>query len=287
MKMGRNVLVLAVVVELASLNIRDSKLSLATAKMKSSQSPAFKRFLSDFTLGFSDGLTVPFALTAGLSSLGKTDTVITGGLAELCAGSISMGIGGYLAARDECGPCQFSVKDLEESRDSCERNSESDFMVEQSEKMQMQAEELVRQHLEPLDLPSSTITTILNTIQQVPSDLQRVVSRLNSLKDDLSPSQPTPQSPIISGLSISLGYTIGGIIPLLPYIFTSTVGLGLQWSSCLCLLVLFAFGAGKSYILQAGDASVRSWIIEGLQMLVLGALAAIAAVACVTWVGAN
>jgi VIT1/CCC1 family predicted Fe2+/Mn2+ transporter len=255
--------------------------------MRSSQSPAFKRFLSDFTLGFSDGLTVPFALTAGLSSLGKTDTVITGGLAELCAGSISMGIGGYLAARDECAPCQTKPKDLEDSRESCERNSESDYMVEQSEKMQMQAEELVRQHLEPLDLPSSTVTTILNTIQQEPSDLQRVVSRLNTLKDDISPSQPTPQSPIISGLSISLGYTIGGIIPLFPYFFTSTVGLGLQWSSCLCLLVLFAFGAGKSYILQTGDASVRSWMIEGLQMLVLGALAAIAAVACVTWVGAS
>ena len=68
-------------------------------KMAKSRSPYLTRFLSDFTLGFSDGLTVPFALTAGLSSLGRADTVISAGLAELCAGSISMGIGGYLAAR--------------------------------------------------------------------------------------------------------------------------------------------------------------------------------------------
>ncbi|KAF4458143.1 hypothetical protein F53441_78 [Fusarium austroafricanum] len=254
--------------------------------MKSSQSPAFKRFLSDFTLGFSDGLTVPFALTAGLSSLGKTDTVITGGLAELCAGSISMGIGGYLAARDECTPCQNSPDDVEEARESYERTSESDYMVEQSEKMQMQAEELVRQHLEPLELSGSTVTTILNALQQEPSDLRRTISRLQSFQQDLSStSQPIPQSPIISGLSISLGYTIGGIIPLLPYFFASTVGLGFRWSLCLCLIVLFAFGAGKSWILRTGDATVRSCIVEGVQMMLLGAAAAGAAVACVAWMG--
>ena len=82
-------------------------------RMKPTQSPFLTRFLSDFTLGFSDGLTVPFALTAGLSSLGRTDTVISGGLAELCAGSISMGIGGYLAARDEIP----KHSQLEESQD--------------------------------------------------------------------------------------------------------------------------------------------------------------------------
>lgn len=59
------------------------------------------KFLSNFTLGFADGFTVPFALSAGLSSLSQTKTVIYAGLAEICAGSISMGIGGYLAARGE------------------------------------------------------------------------------------------------------------------------------------------------------------------------------------------
>ncbi|SPJ78884.1 related to proposed vacuolar iron transport protein [Fusarium torulosum] len=181
---------------------------------------ASKRFLSDFTLGFSDGLTVPFALTAGLSSLGKTDTVITGGLAELCAGSISMGIGGYLAARDQCAPCQNEL-DVEQRHDEHERISESDSMVEQSEKTQILAEELVRQHLEPLHLPSSLVTTFLNGMSREPTDLQRVVSRLQTYKDPSSAIQTSPQSPIMSGLSISLGYAIGGIIPLLPYFFTN------------------------------------------------------------------
>src|SRR4051812_19127083 len=52
--------------------------------------PSLQTFLPDFTLGFADGLTVPFALTAGLSSLGQTSTVIYAGMAEICAGSISM-----------------------------------------------------------------------------------------------------------------------------------------------------------------------------------------------------
>ena len=59
------------------------------------------RILSDFTIGLSDGLTVPFALTAGLSALGDTRVVIFGGLAELVAGAISMGVAGYLGAKGE------------------------------------------------------------------------------------------------------------------------------------------------------------------------------------------
>jgi hypothetical protein len=59
------------------------------------------RFISDAIIGLSDGLTVPFALTAGLSALGDTKVVIFGGLAELTAGAISMGLGGYLGAKSE------------------------------------------------------------------------------------------------------------------------------------------------------------------------------------------
>jgi vacuolar iron transporter family protein len=59
------------------------------------------RVISDAIIGLSDGLTVPFALTAGLSALGDTKVVVYGGLAELCAGAISMGLGGYLGAKSE------------------------------------------------------------------------------------------------------------------------------------------------------------------------------------------
>ncbi|KAF7543846.1 hypothetical protein G7Z17_g10407 [Cylindrodendrum hubeiense] len=206
--------------------------------MKPSQSPSLTRFLSDFTLGFSDGLTVPFALTAGLSSLGNTDTVISGGLAELCAGCISMGIGGYLAARDEIpqpqrpSQQQSDVDDEEEARGmlSYDGNSESSTSLDVAEKASGNTEELIRQHLEPLDLPPAIISTILTTLQDEPSRAVRTAASLQSYNDKLSASttDPLPISPVLSGLSISLGYTIGGIIPLCPYFFAATVGLGLR-----------------------------------------------------------
>ncbi|KAM0431332.1 hypothetical protein ACHAPT_005306 [Fusarium lateritium] len=255
--------------------------------MKLFQSPSLKRFLSDFTLGFSDGLTVPFALTAGLSSLGKTDTVISGGLAELCAGSISMGIGGYLAARDEI-PCQSrrqsDAVDDEEMRGilSYDTNRESDDISEHAEKAQSRAEELVRLHLEPLDLPSFTVTSILSALQHEPTGLQRAALRLQSYREDTSsPQTSVLPSPVISGLSISLGYAVGGTIPLFPYFFADTVGLALQWSIGLCLVVLFGFGFGKSCILKNRRTTIGGCVFEGLQMLILGALAAGAAVTCV------
>ncbi|RFN51866.1 hypothetical protein FIE12Z_3827 [Fusarium flagelliforme] len=255
--------------------------------MKSAQSPACKRFLSDFTLGFSDGLTVPFALTAGLSSLGKTDTVVTGGLAELCAGSISMGIGGYLAARDECISSLTSLPDEDTKTDSGGAGShETDCMVGESEKMQGMMEDLVRRHLEPLDLPPSTITSILTTIQRSPRTPQHTISRLETFSTNVPDSAKlSTTSPITSGLSISLGYAVGGTIPLLPYFFASTVGSGLQISTVMCLVVLFSFGAGKKWMLSSKEDEMRACVVEGLQMLVLGALAAGAAVLCVSWLG--
>ncbi|CAG7565191.1 unnamed protein product [Fusarium equiseti] len=258
--------------------------------MMSYQSPAFKRFLSDFTLGFADGLTVPFALTAGLSSLGKTDTVITGGLAELCAGSISMGIGGYLAARDECFSSLPSLPDEadNESDSGGAGSHETDYMVEESEKMQGMMEDLVRRHLEPLDLPPSTITSILTDIQQSPRTPQHTISRLETFSTNVPDSAKLiATSPITSGLSISLGYAVGGIIPLLPYFFTSTVGSGLQLSTVLCLVVLFTFGAGKKWMMSSKEDGLRGCVIEGLQMSILGALAASAAVLCVLWLGSS
>ncbi|KAG8666749.1 hypothetical protein FPOAC2_11875 [Fusarium poae] len=255
--------------------------------MKSIKKQSLKRFFSDFTLGFSDGLTVPFALTAGLSSLGKADTVITGGLAELCAGSISMGIGGYLAARDECLPCQPTLSDEEDLSDhnGSDGTSETDCMVEQSEKMQARLDDLIRCHLEPLNLSVSSITTVLDSIQREPKTVRHTISKLESFRDNISlPDTSHTPSSIISGLTISLGYAVGGIIPLLPYFFASTVGMGLRLSTFLCLMVLFAFGAGKRWILSSDRRNIIPCLVEGLQMLVLGAVAACAAVLCVIWV---
>lgn len=266
------------------------------------QSPTVVRFLSDFTLGFADGLTVPFALTAGLSSLGRTDTVIYAGLAELCAGSISMGIGGYLSARDEL--CSASHRDPgAENGDEEEgaamlgtedRSSDGSSRRSFDEKTTKDdAEHLIRKHLEPLRLDTSTLAQVISSLHGQNGGMNETARRIKShFHHDTQTSSlplrepPTLPSPYVSGLSISLGYVLGGIIPLFPYFFASTVGMGLIWSAILCLLALFSYGSGKSFFLnQQSTMRWRKMIMEGLQMMVLGSLAATAAVLCVVLVG--
>lgn len=283
---------------------------------KSSRSPFLTRFLSDFTLGFADGLTVPFALTAGLSSLGRADTVIFAGLAELCAGSISMGIGGYLAARDELlslpeeQEAHAAAGDEEELRGMLQDTARSSHGEDSEDSMRRSLDEkrgesrdvpehnpneyVIRRHLEPLALSSPVLADILTNLKHQPGGMDLVARRLLSHQesstspDSHSADHLLPVWPVASGLSISLGYVIGGLIPLLPYFFASTVGLGLRWSIGLCLVALLVFGSGKSWILHGGRAAGwRRCVWEGVQMLVLGSLAAAAAVLCVTILGAS
>ncbi|POR30864.1 Protein CCC1, partial [Tolypocladium paradoxum] len=277
-----------------------------------SRSPCLTRFLSDFTLGFSDGLTVPFALTAGLSSLGRADTVIYAGLAELCAGSISMGIGGYLSALDEVprpssqhhhhhssgdGVDEEELRGMlgDGSTGGTSTGSSRGSIDEKDKGREAREEELVRRHLEPLALPGSTLSDMMAALRRRPDGLTRAAMQLQQQQEDAaaaaaaaaasSSEQRLPVWPAASGLSISLGYVVGGIIPLFPYLFAATVGLALRWSICLCLAALMAFGSGKSWVLRGEDRSWRRCLLEGLQMLVLGSLAAGAAVLCVNMVG--
>lgn len=280
-------------------------LHITSAIMAKSRSPCLTRFLSDFTLGFSDGLTVPFALTAGLSSLGRADTVIYAGLAELCAGSISMGIGGYLSAVDEL-PTQpdrraspdggdddeelaaMLLHDGGPSAISTSSESGSRGSVGDREKgLDAPDELLVRRHLEPLALSGSAVSDIIAALRRRPNGLARAAHQLQQPSRELSAAsgKPLPPSPVASGLSISLGYVVGGVIPLFPYFFAPTVGLGLGWSITLCLLALMSFGFGKSWLLTGGNATWRRCLLQGFQMLVLGSLAAGAAVLCVSLLG--
>ncbi|KAK2606155.1 hypothetical protein QQS21_003438 [Conoideocrella luteorostrata] len=273
--------------------------------MTNSKSPHLTRFLSDFTLGFSDGLTVPFALTAGLSSLGQAHTVIYAGLAELCAGSISMGIGGYLSALDEV-PAPTTHRDGLASngddeelrgmlRDGDSRDSRGSISdnVDEKEEEEGSQEDIIRTHLEPLALPNTIMLEVLTTIRNRPGGVGRATYRLQQQhhhrRDAVSETaaDKLPIWPVTSGLSISLGYVVGGIIPLFPYFFASTVGKGLQWSIAMCLIALMAFGSGKSWVLRGEDRSLRRSLWEGFQMLILGSLAAGAAVLCVNLVGAG
>lgn len=246
--------------------------------------PSLSRFLADFTLGFADGLTVPFALTAGLSSLGQTDTVIYAGMAEICAGSISMGIGGYLSARGEAKSVETGpgpVQDEGEDGQIDEKGVHS-----------------VGRYLAPLDLPPELLDLVREHIDaraDVAAALERqLLQEKDETEDDGLPS------PVISGMSVALGYLIGGSLPLFPYFVVSHVGDGLFWSFAVCIIALFSFGFIKDFALHMlkhkeevwvkekdfsrmgwrwADVRRSSW--EGTQMVLLGSMAALAAVLCV------
>ncbi|KAM3464094.1 hypothetical protein MY5147_004565 [Beauveria neobassiana] len=260
--------------------------------MALSKNHGLTRFLSDFTLGFSDGLTVPFALTAGLSSLGKADTVIYAGLADLCAGSISMGIGGYLSALDElpASPTNDDGDDDEELRGMLRRRSSDDdgnaAAYEKGDVTTTQ-EQVILRHLEPLCLSATTAANVVATLRGQSGGLDRAVAGIETHNDDVvgTVDAPLPIWPVASGLSIALGYAIGGAIPLLPYLFAATVGLGLRWSIGLCLAALLSFGAGKKWLLGGERVRWQQCAWSGLQMLALGSVAAAAAVAAVHLLG--
>lgn len=264
--------------------------------MAKSKSPHLTRFLSDFTLGFSDGLTVPFALTAGLSSLGRSDTVIYAGLAELCAGSISMGIGGYLSALDEVPSSRGYIDELGRNgdetglrgilRDASSRSSTINSDDTDENEDQESGEDLIRSHLEPLALTNIMVLEILAALRNRPGGVGHAVQCVQQHNAAAEiPFDQLPIWPVGSGLSISLGYSTGGIIPLFPYFFASTVGSGLQWSIAMFLMALIAFGSGKSWVLRGEERTMKRSLWEGVQMLILGSLAAVASILCVNFIG--
>lgn len=253
--------------------------------------PTKARFLADFTLGFADGLTVPFALTAGLSSLGRTDTVVYAGVAEICAGSISMGIGGYLSARGDGavterrdrGACSGEEEGMERAPLGLGDGEKSGRMDE------------VVEYLRPLELPPWLFEMVLEHVRVTPHVSETLTARGEWETERESKSC----SPVLVGLSVSSGYLLGGILPLFPYFFVERVGDGLFWSFGVCLMALFAFGFTKDFVLnrQCREESenqlrmerrrgfrwkvVRHSAWEGLQMVLLGGVAALAAVLCV------
>lgn len=266
------------------------------------------RFLADFTLGFADGLTVPFALTAGLSSLGRTETVIYAGMAEICAGSISMGVGGYLAARGE-------ERDAADAAAAAARGGDDGWGGNGSEK---EGQAAVTRYLGPLDLPPQLVEMVLEHVRQRPGIGEALLlgaERDNGGDEDGEGEQRGGRrlvtSPVFVGLSVSLGYLLGGLLPLFPYFFVSHVGDGLLWSFAVCVVALFVFGFSKDFALSRrrrrdssssndkhaamvvldgrgrvarrvvpwGDIGRSAW--EGAQMVILGSVAALAAVLCV------
>lgn len=260
--------------------------------------PTLTRFLADFTLGFADGLTVPFALTAGLSSLGQTDTVIYAGMAEICAGSISMGIGGYLSAKGERAAAE--EKRAAGLGGELSDTDKGDRDPEKVDGDEAPSSATLSGYLAPLELPPQLLELVVAHVQRQPGIEEALAFRAR--EDDQSSHEENSHracSPVMVWLSVSLGYLLGGLLPLFPYFFVSRVGDGLLWSFAVCVLALFLFGFTKDFFLNRASQQhaegrwssrrkgampwkdIRRSAWEGAQMVILGSVAALAAVLCV------
>ena len=202
----------------------------------------------DIVIGMSDGLTVPFALAAGLSSIANSTTiVISGGLAEIAAGAIAMGLGGYLAAKSDA------------EHYASERETE-----QRQENLQPDAETReVEQTFEAYGLTKEQSALVATALRQRPEAWIDFMMR-----SELGLEKPDPKRPLASALTISLSYIVGGLIPLAPYLLVSQAGTALGFSVVFTLVALLVFGYVKGRF--TGARPIRS----ALQTALVGGLAA-------------
>jgi vacuolar iron transporter family protein len=182
--------------------------------------------LRDIVIGMSDGLTVPFALAAGLSgAVSSTSLIIIAGLAEIAAGSIAMGLGGYLAGKTEVDHYNSEMK----------REYEEVETVPEIEKQELKT------FFSSLGL---SIEVQNQAVEEVSRDKEKWVELM--MKYELGLEKPDPKRASKSAFNIGFSYIVGGLIPLSPYFFTSTGIEGLKISTVITLVCLFIFGYFKS-----------------------------------------
>lgn len=206
--------------------------------------------LTDIVIGMSDGLTVPFALAAGLSgavSQAHLNLIWIAGLAEIAAGSIAMGLGGYLAGKTEV---DHYHSELKREYDEVER-------VPDREK------EEVREFFSNLGLSREVQD---QAVEEMTRDKDKWVDFM--MKHELGLDKPDPQRARKSAFNIGLSYVVGGLIPLSPYFFVADGITGLRISAAITLCCLFVFGYFKSKITGVNP------IAGAIRVMVIGALAA-------------
>ena len=205
----------------------------------------------DIVIGMADGLTVPFALAAGLSgAVASSGLVVTAGLAEIAAGSIAMGLRGYLAAKTDLEHyASERLRELRETQHIPEREAE-------------EVSEIFRGY----GLRDEQIAPLIETLQANPTQWVDFMMRF-----ELGLEEPDPTRARISAWTIALSYVVGGLIPLLPYMVVSEIRTALWWSVAVTPVALFVFGYVKS-----GYTGVPPWR-GGFQTVLVGGLAAAAA----------
>jgi len=204
--------------------------------------------VKDIVIGMSDGLTVPFALAAGLAGVvDGTTLVVTAGIAEIAAGSIAMGLGGYLAARSEA-----------------EHYTNERFREQQETRYRLADEE-------------QEIIDIFSSYEISPTDSRPIVEALKKnpeimvdfmMKFELGLEKPEPKRAVTSAGTIAGSYIVGGIIPLLPYMILTNGHSALLWSVTVTIIALFVFGYLKGSFL-----GTKPWY-SALQTTFIGGIAA-------------
>jgi VIT1/CCC1 family predicted Fe2+/Mn2+ transporter len=209
----------------------------------------------DIVIGMSDGLTVPFALAAGLTSaaaaLAKgTGIIVTAGFAEIAAGSIAMGLGGYLAAKTDT---------------------------------EHYASELEREYRETVELPeieTEEVAKVFRDYGLTQAQMEPIVTAITGdqkkwvdfmMRFELGLEPPDPARAARSAGTIAVSYIVGGLIPLTPYILMREIIPALWLSVGVTLLALFVFGSIKGHY-----TGVKPWR-GGFQTVLVGGLAAAAA----------
>jgi vacuolar iron transporter family protein len=207
-----------------------------------------KEVVRDIVIGMSDGLTVPFALAAGLSgAIDTTRIIVTAGLAEIAAGSIAMGLGGYLAARSDA-----------EHYDSERRREESEVR----EKPDAEAAE-VADVFKSYGLTEEESRPVVDALRARPVSWVEFMMRF-----ELGLEQPEPKRALLSALTIAGAYIVGGFIPLGSYLVLPTASAALTASVVITLIALAVFGYVKGHF--TGAPPLRS----AFQTVLIGGIAA-------------
>ena len=202
--------------------------------------------IRDLVLGMADGLTVPFALAAGVTgAVAASGIVLTAGLAEIVAGAISMGLGGYLAARSEAA--HYAKEYAREVRETHEIPNE-----EKAEVAQILHRYGVR---EPI---------LSRVVNEIASDREQWVEFM--MRNELGLERPDERAAPRSAALVGGGYVLGGIFPLAPYLFVPNAHDALWWSILCTSLALLVFGAVRARVLatRVVTGALQTWFIGAL-----------------------
>ncbi len=202
--------------------------------------------LHDVVIGMSDGLTVPFALAAGLTgAIASAGIVVTAGLAEIAAGSIAMGLGGYLAARS----------DAEHYRS--ERTREVLEVREDPDDERAEVAEVFRGY----GLTDEQIAPVIHAFEENPKAWVDFMMRF-----ELGLEAPDPKRARTSAMTIAASYVAGGLVPLTPYMLVHDAHEALLWSVGFTFAALFVFGFVKGHFTGRGPlgAALETTLVGGL-----------------------